>query len=237
MPIKHEIEYQKTKRTRFRAPGIKVFVILIALAIFGWGFFNLAPLALLALSLLTVVPILSIAGALSCSPESDFRLFLWSAAWLALIVGGPFVWLIKEDFTSLGLEVEKIRRAISVSESTSDPKHAESKFGHASMDHLRRLSVENRRRAAVQLARFGRWSLAHEAWRSTAVGYGTDSELRTSSYLKIVSERGVSKANLLPLCQNIHASGFKAQSVSLWRSYYPNDVPKNWRQPFEEFGP
>jgi hypothetical protein len=237
LPIKHEIEIHKPIRSHFRAPGFKSLMVLIAMGIFAWGYLSLAPFALLSLTLILVVPLLSIASAYWFEAESGPRYSLWLIASLSFIVGLPFTWLNKEDFTSLGLEVESIRRVIPVSEEIADPKEAEAKFGHVSMDQLQKLGIENRRRAAVQLARFGRWLLAYEAWSSTVVVSRQKSEMRASSYIKVISEKGVSKASLLPLCQNIHASGFKAQSVSLWRAYYPKEVPKNWRQPFEEYAP
>lgn len=235
MPIKHEIEFHKVKKSGFRAPELTAVIALTALGILLWGCLSLAPMALLALTLFAVVPILSVLAACLAERDGEVRHHLSMLAAFSLTMGLPLAWLHQDEFSDVGRQAERIRRATPVAEAITDRTLAESKFGQPTIEQLRKLSDDDRRRAGVQLARFGKWSLAQQAWKSTVTTYTQQSEMRVSSYLKSIGERGVSKASLLPLCQSIHASGFKQQSVLLWRTYYPKDVPQNWKQPFQEF--
>ncbi len=233
--MKHQIITHPTRHTDFYAPALLAACPVLSAGI-GFVLYHHVRLGgLFVLFTLIVLPLCFLGMAIGCDPREDNRFIFWSLAGLSAFIGIILCFNCWHDLTSDGLTEARVEQALLQCDASCHPSEVRDELsGIAGVDG-KALSEDNCRRLALAHAKGGDWNEAHSLWASTISSGDQGSEMRISSYMTELEQRGVSQPRLLRLCCALYNFNYQKEAVYLWRSYFPTVVREDWRLPLETY--
>ena len=233
--MKHQIIVHPTQYTDVHAPILLVICPALSAGIGLFLFHHLLLGGFFLLLMLLVLPLCLLGMAIGCDPREDNRLIFWSLAGLSAVVGFILCFSYLHDLTPEGIAEARMEQILERCEASYHPSEIREELGGIAGLDGKTISEENRRRLALTHAKCGNWGDAHALWASTIFSGDQETEMRISSYMIELEERGVNQRRLLQLCCALYNYMYQKEAVYLWRSHFPNVVRDDWRMPLETY--